>query len=172
MLATRTMRDIGWTPTYVLMIQAPRRLSSSSSSARPPHRTSCPDAVGSERQAQGQVLRNRPGLLQCVRQEVRVEPSYLPAGASAAGSSYQLAIEKAGSIGHGEGAPALLSMKMDTFYGPIAYTGPGIRAADRRETSIGRCSDGSSSMPSGNQVVVAPLNVAQVHPSDEAWNAR
>ena len=99
-------------------------------------------------------------------------PSYLPAGASAAGLSLQVAIEKAGSIDTEKVRQALLSLKMDTFYGPIAYTGPGdpsgLMGANVHRPMLTVQLDAN-----GNQVVVAPPNVAQapIRPM-KSWNAR
>lgn len=63
------------------------------------------------------------------QQEYEKEPDYHSAAASACGVSYQLALEKAGSLDHDKVRDALASLDAETFYGRIKFGEDG-RIAD------------------------------------------
>ena len=173
MLATRTMRDIGWTPTYVLMIQAPTEVVF----VKQLGPATAQDIMAPTQWVPNDKLKDAyfgtaQDYFNAFVKKYGSSPSYLPAGASAAGLSLQLAIEKAGSTDTEKVRQALLGLKMDTFYGPIAYTGPGdpsgLMGANVHRPMLTVQLDAS-----GNQIVVAPLAVAQapIRPM-KPWNAR
>lgn len=173
MLATRTMRDIGWTPTYVLMIQAPTEVTF----VKQLGAATAQDIMAPTQWVPNDKLKDKyfgtaQDYFNAYVKKYGSNPSYLPAGASAAGLSLQVAIEKAGSVDTEKVRQALISLKMDTFYGPIAYTGPGdpsgLTGANVHRPMLTIQLDAS-----GNQLVVAPPNVAQspIRPM-KPWNAR
>lgn len=173
LLATRTMRDIGWAPTYVLMVQAPTEVTFVKQlGAATAQGIMAPTQWVSTEKLKDKYFGTAQDYFNVYVKKYGSNPSYLPAGASAAGLSLQLAIEKAGSVDTEKVRQALVNMKVDTFFGPIAYTGPG-DPSGLTGANINRAMLTIQLDENGDQVVVAPPDVAQapIRPL-KAWNAR
>lgn len=173
LLATRTMRDIGWAPTYVLMIQAPTEVTFVKQlGAATAQGIMAPTQWVPTANLKDEYFGTAKDYFNAYVKKYGSNPSYLPAGASAAGLSLQMAIEKAGSVDTEKVRQALVDMKVNTFYGPIAYTGlgdpSGLAGANVHRKMLTIQLD-----ENGNQVVVAPLDIAEapIRPL-KAWNAR
>jgi len=173
MLATRTMRNIGWAPTYVLMIQAPTEVTFVKElGAATAQGIMAPTQWVPTDNLKDKYFGTARDYFNAYVKKYGSNPSYLPAGASAAGLSLQLAIEKAGSTDTEKVRQALLGMKADTFYGPISYSGAddpsGLMGANVHRKMLTIQLDAK-----GNQIVVAPLDIAEapIQPL-KPWNAR
>ncbi|MBV6304527.1 amino acid ABC transporter substrate-binding protein [Candidimonas humi] len=173
MLATRTMRNIGWAPTYVLMIQAPTEVTFVKElGAATAQGIMAPTQWVPTDNLKDKYFGTARDYFNAYVKKYGSNPSYLPAGASAAGLSLQLAIEKAGSTDTEKVRQALLDMKVNTFYGPISYSGPndpsGLMGANVHRKMLTIQLDAK-----GNQIVVAPLDIAEapIQPL-KPWNAR
>jgi branched-chain amino acid transport system substrate-binding protein len=173
MLATRTMRNIGWAPTYVLMIQAPTEVTFVKElGAATAQGIMAPTQWVPTDNLKDKYFGTARDYFNAYVKKYGSNPSYLPAGASAAGLSLQMAIEKAGSTDTEKVRQALLGMKANTFYGPISYSGPndpsGLMGANVHRKMLTIQLDAK-----GNQVVVAPLDIAEapIQPL-KPWNAR
>ena len=173
LLATRTMRDIGWAPTYVLMIQAPTEATFVKQlGAATAQGIMAPTQWVPTENLKDKYFGTAKDYFNAYVKKYGSNPSYLPAGASAAGLSLQLAIEAAGSTDTEKVRQALLHMKANTFYGPISYTGlddpSGLAGANINRKMLTIQLD-----EHGNQVVVAPLDIAEapIQPL-KPWNAR
>lgn len=172
-LATRTMRNIGWAPGYVLMIQAPTETAfvkelgvATTEGIMAPTQWVPTDNLKDE------YFGTARDYFNAYVKKFGSNPSYLPAGASAAGLSLQLAIEKAGSTDTEKVREVLLNMKVNTFYGPISYSGPddpsGLMGANVHRKMLTIQLDAK-----GHQVVVAPLDIAEVSIQPfKPWDAR
>ena len=172
-LATRTMRNIGWAPGYVLMIQAPTETAFVKElGATTTEGIMAPTQWVPTANLKDEYFGTARDYFNAYVKKFGSNPSYLPAGASAAGLSLQLAIEKAGSTDTEKVREALLNMKVNTFYGPISYSGPddpsGLMGANVHRKMLTIQLDAK-----GNQVVVAPLDVAEapIQPF-KPWDAR
>lgn len=173
LLATRTMRDIGWAPTYVLMVQAPTEVTFVEQlGAATTQGIMAPTQWVPNDKLRDDYFGTAQDYFNAFVKKYGSNPSYLPAGASAAGLSLQLAIEKAGSVDTEKVRQALVDMKVNTFYGPIDYTAlgdpSGLTGANVNRQMLTIQLDAK-----GDQVVVAPLAIAQapIQPL-KAWNAR
>jgi len=173
LLATRTMRDIGWAPKYVLMIQAPTETTfvkqlgaATTAGIMAPTQWVPTDAYKDAYFGTAQDYYN------AYLKKYGSAPSYLPPSASAAGLSLQIAIEKAGSTDTEKVRQALVDMKADTFFGPIAYTAPG-DPSGLTGANINRPMLTIQLDSSGNQVVVAPAAAAKAPIKPLApWSSR
>ncbi len=173
LLATRTMRDIGWAPTYVLMIQAPTEATFVKQlGAATAQGIMAPTQWVPTENLKDKYFGTAKDYFNAYVKKYGSNPSYLPAGASAAGLSLQLAIEEAGSVDTEKVRLALIHMKANTFYGPISYTAPG-DPSGLTGANINRKMLTIQLDEKGNQVVVAPLDIAEapIQPL-KPWNAR
>ncbi|GAB2899576.1 amino acid ABC transporter substrate-binding protein [Paralcaligenes sp. KSB-10] len=173
LLATRTMRDIGWAPTYVLMIQAPTEATFVKQlGAATAQGIMAPTQWVPTENLKDKYFGTAKDYFNAYVKKYGSNPSYLPAGASAAGLSLQLAIEKAGSIDTEKVRQALIGLKANTFYGPISYTAPG-DPSGLTGANIHRKMLTIQLDEKGNQIVVAPLDIAEapIQPL-KPWNAR
>lgn len=173
MLATRTMRDIGWAPKYVLMVQAPTEVTFVKElGAATAEGIMAPTQWVPNDQYKDEYFGTAQDYFNTYVKKYNANPSYLPASASAAGLSLQIAVEKAGSLDTEKVRQALVDMKADTFFGPIDYTAPG-DASGLTGANINRPMVTIQLDDKGNQVVVAPPGVAKapIQPL-KPWNAR
>lgn len=173
LLATRTMRNIGWAPTYVLMVQAPTEVTFVKElGAANAEGIMAPTQWVPTDNLKDDYFGTARDYFNAYVKKYGSNPSYLPAGASAAGLSLQWAIEKAGSIDTEKVRQALLGMKLDSFFGSIAYSGPddpsGLMGANVHRQMLTIQLDAQ-----GRQVVVAPLTIAEapIQPL-KPWDAR
>lgn len=172
-LLMRTMRTIQWAPQYVSMIQAPTEASfvkelgpKNTEGVMAPTQW-MPNTTYKDRD-----FGTAQDYFDTFVKKYGEHPSYLPAGASAAGESLELAIEKAGSIDTEKVRQALLTLQADTIYGHISYSGPddpsGLSGAN-----INRPMMTIQLNPEGKQVVVAPKDVAAAPLQKfKPWSAR
>lgn len=159
-LLMRTMRNIQWAPQYVSMIQAPTEVSFVKElGAKNTEGVMAPTQWMPNAAYKDRDFGTAQDYFDTFVKKYGEKPSYLPPGASAAGESLELAIEKAGSIDTEKVRQALLTLKADTIYGHISYSGPddpsGLAGAnlDRPMMTIQLDAE-------GKQVVVAPKDVA------------
>lgn len=173
LLATRTMRDVGFAPKHVLMVQAPTEVvfveelgAETTEGIMGPTQWVPTDAFEDE------YFGTAQDYYDTYLEKYGEAPSYLPAGASAAGLALQLAVEEAGSLDVEEVRHALWDMKADTFFGTIDFTAPddpsGLIGANVDRPMVTIQLDAQ-----GNQVVVAPEEAADspIQPF-KPWNAR
>lgn len=172
-LAIRTMRSIDWAPSYVSMVQAPTEVSF----VKELGAKNTEGVMGPTQWMPNETFRDRDfGSAQdyynTYVKKYGEAPSYLPPGASAAGISLELAIEKAGSIDSEKVRQALLGLKANTIFGEIAYSGPndpsGLMGANvnRSMLTIQLNAD-------GKQIIVAPKAVATAPVQKfKPWSAR
>ena len=173
MLAVKTLRTIGWSPEYVSMVQAPtesifvKELGAKNTEGIMAPTQWMPNALYKDRD-----FGTAQDYFNTFVKKYGERPSYLPAGASAAGESLEAAVEKAGSVDTEKVRQALVSLKIDTIYGPIAYSGAndpsGLTGAnvDRPMLTIQLDAE-------GNQIVVAPKAVAAAPVQKfKPWSAR
>lgn len=172
-LTTRTMRNIGFAPTYVSMVQAPTEASFVKElGAKNTEGIMAPTQWMPNDSWKGPVFGTAQDYYDAYKKKYGENPSYLPPGASAAGLSLQLAIEKAGTLDTEKVRQALVDLKADTIFGPIDYTGPddpsGLTGANVDRTMLTIQLNAK-----GEQVVVAPKDVA-TDPVQEftAWSKR
>jgi branched-chain amino acid transport system substrate-binding protein len=173
LLATRTMRDVGWAPKYVLMVQAPTETTfvkelgaATAEGIMAPTQWVPTDAYKDDYFGTAQDYFN------AYVKKYGQNPSYLPPSASAAGLSLQLAVEAAGSTDTEKVRKALVDLKADTFFGPIDYTAKG-DPSGLTGANINRPMLTIQLDAKGNQVVVAPKDAAKapIVPL-KPWNAR
>ncbi|WP_346535557.1 amino acid ABC transporter substrate-binding protein [Micromonospora sp. DPT] len=173
LLATRTMRDIGWAPKHVLMVQAPteptfvRELGAATAEG-----IMAPTQWMPNDSYKDDYFGTAQDYFDTYVKKYGESPSYLAPSASAAGLSLQLALEKADSTDTEEVRKALVDMKADTFFGPIDYTAPG-DASGLTGANINRPMLTVQIDAKGQQVVVAPKDTAKaaIVPL-KPWNAR
>lgn len=173
MLATRTMRDIGWAPKYVLMVQAPTEVTFVKElGAATAEGIMAPTQWVPNDRHKDEYFGTAQDYFDTYVKKYNEDPSYLPASASAAGLSLQIAVEKAGSLDTEKVRQALVDMKAETFFGTIDYTAPG-DASGLTGANITRSMVTIQLDDKGNQVVVAPPDVAKAPiQALKPWNAR
>jgi branched-chain amino acid transport system substrate-binding protein len=173
LLATRTMRDVGWAPKYVLMVQAPTETTfvkelgaATAEGIMAPTQWVPTDAYKDD------YFGTARDYFNAYVKKYGQNPSYLPPSASAAGLSLQLAVEAAGSTDTEKVRKALVDLKADTFFGPIDYTAKG-DPSGLTGANINRPMLTIQLDAKGNQVVVAPKDAAKapIVPL-KPWNAR
>jgi branched-chain amino acid transport system substrate-binding protein len=173
LLATRTMRDIGWAPKYVLMVQAPTEATFVKELGAPTARgIMAPTQWMPNDSYKDDYFGTAQNYFDAYVKKYGEKPSYLPPSASAAGLSLQLAVERAGSTDTEKVRKALVDLKADTFFGPIDYTAPG-DPSGLTGANINRPMLTVQLNPEGQQVVVAPRDAAKaaIVPF-EPWDAR
>jgi branched-chain amino acid transport system substrate-binding protein len=172
-LATRTMRSIGWAPEYVSMVQAPTEVFFVKElGAKNTEGIMAPTQWMPNNTWKDKDFGTAQDYFDTFVKKYGEKPSYLPAGASAAGQSLAFAIEKAGSIDTEKVRQALLGLKVETIYGSISYSGPddpsGLTGANLHRTMQTIQLDGE-----GNQIVVAPKAIAAAPIQKfKPWGAR
>lgn len=171
-LTMRTLRTLNWAPE-VLMIQAPTETQFVKALGVENTRgVMAPTQWIGSADFKGDVFGSAADYRDLYVDEYGHQPSYLPASASAAALSLQLAIEKAGTTETEEVRQALIDLDVDTFYGPINFTGPddpsGLTGANlNRDMLTIQLNE------QGKQVVVAPESAAEAEmvPFDP-WSER
>lgn len=171
-LTMRTLRTLNWAPE-ILMIQAPTETQfveelgvDNTRGVMAP--TQWVGSAGYE----GDFFGTAADYRDLYVEEYGHEPSYLPASASAAALALQLAIEEAGTTDTEEVRQALVDLEVDTFYGPLDFTGPddpsGLTGANLSREMLTIQLD-----EQGKQVVVAPEDAAEAEmvPFDP-WSER
>lgn len=159
-LTMRTLRTLNWAPE-VLMIQAPTETQFVDELGVDATRgVMAPTQWLGSADYKGEVFGTAADYRDLYIDEYGHAPSYLPASASAAALSLQLAIEKAGSTDTEAVRQALVDLDAETFYGPIDFTGPdhpsGLTGANlNREMLTIQLNK------EGKQVVVAPESAAE-----------
>jgi branched-chain amino acid transport system substrate-binding protein len=172
-LVMRTMRNIGWAPAYVSMVQAPTEATFVKElGAKNTDGVMAPSQWMPNSTYKDKNFGTAQDYYDTFLKKYGEKPSYLPPSASAAGESLQFAIEKAGSTDTEKVRQALLTLKADTMYGPISYSGPdhpsGLAGANVDRPMLTIQLDAG-----GKQVVVAPKDVAAAPVQKfKQWNAR
>jgi branched-chain amino acid transport system substrate-binding protein len=173
LLATRTMRDIGWAPKFVLMVQAPtevtfiKELGAATAEGIMAPTQWVPNDVYKD-----DYFGTAQEYFDSYVKKYGENPSYLPPSASAAGLSLQLAVEAADSTDTEKVRQALVDLKADTFFGPIDYTAKG-DPSGLTGANINRPMLTIQLGAKGNQVVVAPKDAAKADIATlKPWNAR
>jgi len=100
---------------------------------------------------EGPVFGSAEDYTQLFQQEYESEPDYHAAAASACGVSYQLALEKAGSLDRDDVRDELTSLDAETFYGRIKFGDDG-RITDRPMVAF--------QIQDGNIVIIFPESLA------------
>jgi branched-chain amino acid transport system substrate-binding protein len=173
MLAIRTMRSIDWAPDYVSMVQAPTEVTF----VKELGAKNAEGVMGPTQWMPNDAYKDKDfgtarDYYNTFIKKYGEAPSYLPPGASAAGESLELAGEKAGSIDTEKVRQALLSLKADTIYGPISYTGPG-DPSGLMGANVNRPMLTIQLNAAGKQMVVAPSAVADAPVQKfKPWSAR
>lgn len=169
-LFTQTMREIGWAPEHILLIQAPAEPqfveelgNETVEGIMGP--TQWHQSADYEDEWFGTAQDYYDRFVEAYGEP----PSYLPPGATAAALSLQLAVEEAGSLDNEAVREALVNLEVDTFFGPINYSAPddesGLSGAN-----LGRPMP-TIQLRDGEQVVVAPEDVASAEITPFApWN--
>lgn len=171
-LTTRTLRDLDWAPE-TLMIQAPTE-------------NAFVDQLG-EKVAEGimaptqwepsvtfkdDYFGSAADYAAAYEKKYDEQPSYLSAGATAAGLSLQMAVEEAGSVDTEDVRQALVDMKADTFFGPIDYSAPD-DASGLAGANLARDMLTLQISPEGKRQIIAPADAANADFEPmKAWNAR
>jgi len=173
MLAVRTMRDIGFAPQHVLMVQAPTEAvfveelgAATTEGILGPTQWVPTDRYEDEYFGTAQDYHDDYVAT------YGEAPSYLPAGASAAGLALQFAVQEAGSLEVDAVRQALWDLDVDTFFGNLNFTDPndpsGLIGANVDRPMVTIQLDAN-----GQQNVVAPADVAtaEIVPF-RPWNER
>ncbi|ANY08512.1 hypothetical protein AFB00_22075 [Pseudonocardia sp. HH130630-07] len=158
-LATRTLRDIGWAPE-TLMVQAPTE-----SAFVEQLGLDVAAGIMAPTQWEPSVAYADPffGTAEQFAQEYRTrfaeDPSYLSAGAAAAAYSLQRALETAGTTDTETVRRTLVDLEFTCFFGPIDFSGPddpsGLAGAN-----IGREMLTLQVGPDGRRQIIAPPDAA------------
>lgn len=171
-LFTRTMRDLGWAPKYPLLIQAPSEPTFVEElGAETVEGILGPTQWHKSADWSGEWMGSAQDYYDRFVEAYDEEPSYLPAGASAAAVSLQIAIEEVGSLETDAIEQALRDMDVDTFFGPINYSAEddesGLMGANTTRPML------TIQLKDGEQIVVAPPDAATA-PIDEfvPWSDR
>ena len=171
-LTMRTLRTLDWAPE-ILMIQAPTETQFVEELGVENTRgVMAPTQWVGSANFEGDDFGTAADYRDLYVEEYGHEPSYLPASASAAALALQLAIEEAGSTDTEDVQQALVDLKVDTFYGPLDFTGPddpsGLVGANVSRDMLTIQLD-----EQGKQVVVAPESAAKAEMVPfEPWSER
>lgn len=172
-LAIRTMRSIDWAPEYVSIVQAPTEVTFVKElGAKNTEGVMAPTQWMPNETYKDKDFGTAQDYFNIFVKKYGEAPSYLPPGASAAGESLELAVEKAGSIDTEKVRQALLNLKADTIYGSIAYSGPG-DPSGLMGANVNRSMLTIQLNAEGKQVIVAPKAVATAPVQKfKPWSAR
>jgi branched-chain amino acid transport system substrate-binding protein len=159
-LTMKTLRTIGWAPE-ILMIQAPTETSFVEELGVDNTRgVMAPTQWIGSAAYEGDFFGTASDYRDLYVDEYGHEPSYLPAGASAAGVALQMAVEAAGTTETEAVRAELVDLDADTFFGPINFSAPddesGLAGANLVKEMLTIQLD-----EKGNQVVVAPKEAAE-----------
>ena len=159
-LTMKTLRTLGWAP-QILMIQAPTETSFVEELGVENTRgVMAPTQWIGSANYKGEFFGTAADYRDLYVEEYGHEPSYLPAGASAAGVALQMAVEAAGTTETEAVKKELVDLDVETFFGPITFSAPddpsGLVGANLPKEMLTIQLD-----EKGKQVVIAPEEAAK-----------
>lgn len=171
-LTARTLRDLAWAPE-TLMVQAPTEDAFIDQlGAKTAQGILAPTQWEPSVDYSDDFFGTSEEFTAAFRKKFDKSPSYLAAGAAAAGLTLQLAVEKAGTTATEPVRKALVDLKADTFFGPIDFSASG-DASGLIGANLGKNMLTLQINDKGEREIVAPADGANGEFTPmKAWNDR